>query len=28
MSRLNRLAFPQAVLKRFSHMVLIVARKT
>jgi SAM-dependent methyltransferase len=27
MSRLNRLALPQTVLKRFSHMVLIVARK-
>lgn len=27
MTRLNRLALPQALLKRFSHMVLIAARK-
>jgi len=27
MTRLNRLALPQGLLKRFSHMVLIAARK-
>jgi len=28
MTRLNRFALPQALLRRFSHMVLIVARRT